>query len=565
MRSVAPTLALAAVVVVAACSDTPPPTQVAEPEVAAQGGPPPGLVDVDYIVVLRPGGPAPAEAANQIAGALGGTVGFVYQHAIRGFSIRIPAAAVEGLRRNPLVESIEPDGVVTASATQSNATWGLDRSDQRDLPLNSSYSYNADGTGVRAYIIDTGIRPDHVDFGGRVSGGYTAISDGRGTGDCNGHGTHVAGTTGGSTWGIAKNVALIPVRVLNCQGSGTTSGVIAGVDWVTANHVKPAVANMSLGGSASSTLDNAVNNSIAAGVTYVVAAGNSNADACNYSPARAAAAITVGATTSSDAKASYSNFGTCLDLFAPGSSITSAWYTSTTATNTISGTSMASPHVAGAAALYLQGDPSASPSTVTSAITSNATTGKVTSAGTGSPNLLLYTLNFGSGGGGGTNQSPTASFTFSCTDLTCAFDGSGSSDPDGSISSYAWTFGDGTTGSGATVSKSYSAGGTYTVTLTVTDNGGATGSQSQSVTVTAPSGGTITLSVTMTKRTGINYANLSWSGATSTVDVYRNNTKIATVTATSYVDNLGRGSGTRTYKVCNGGTTTCSNEVTVTY
>ena len=206
-------------------------------------------------------------------------------------------------------------------------------------------------------MIDTGIRASHQEFAGRIGNGFTAITDGQGTNDCNGHGTHVAGTTGGTTYGVAKQVTLHPVRVLSCSGSGSNSGVIAGVDWVTANHVKPAVANMSLGGGVSTALDNAVQNSIAAGVSYAVAAGNSNANACNYSPARAANAVTVGSTTSSDARSSFSNFGTCVDLFAPGSSITSAWYTSNTATNTISGTSMASPHVAGALALYLHDEP----------------------------------------------------------------------------------------------------------------------------------------------------------------------------------------------------------------
>jgi PKD repeat protein len=521
-----------------------------------------------YIVVFEDWAVKSAEGESRVDAAVeefgivyGGKIDRVFRHAVSGYSVEMSEKQVELMSRDPRVKYIEEDGIMYASATQTNATWGLDRIDQRDLPLNGSYTYNADGSGVRAYIIDTGIRASHNDFGGRVTSGYTAISDGNGTDDCNGHGTHVAGTTGGSVYGVAKNVTLVPVRVLNCQGSGTTSGVIAGVDWVTANHVKPAVANMSLGGSASSTLDTAVNNSINAGVIYAVAAGNSTADACNYSPARVANAITVGATTSSDARASYSNFGNCLDIFAPGSSITSAWYTSNTATNTISGTSMASPHVAGVAALLLQGSPSASPSSIANSILSNATANKVTSAGTGSPNLLLYMAFIGGGGG---NQSPTASFTFSCTDLTCSFNGSASSDPDGSISSYSWNFGDGTTGSGATTSKTYASGGTRTVTLTVTDNGGATGSQSQSVTTTAP-GGSISLSVQMTKTQGVNYANLSWSGTSGSTDVFRNGTKITTVSGTTYRDNLGRGSGTRTYKVCNAGSTTCSNDVTVNY
>jgi subtilisin family serine protease len=299
--------------------------------------------------------------------------------------------AAARLAASPGVAFVEQDQVMFTSATQAGATWGLDRSDQRALPLSSTFTYGATGAGVRAYILDTGIRYDHVDFGGRAVPGFDAIGDGRNGNDCDGHGTHVAGTVGGTRWGIAKGATLVAVRVLNCSGSGTTSGVIAGVDWVRANHIKPAVANMSLGGGASTALDNAVANAIAAGVTFAVAAGNSNANACNFSPARAASAITVGSTTSTDARSSFSNFGSCLDLFAPGSSITSAWFTSTTATVTISGTSMASPHVAGVAAQYLQGNPTASPATVRNALVANSTANVVTSAGRRSPNRLLFT------------------------------------------------------------------------------------------------------------------------------------------------------------------------------
>ncbi len=347
-----------------------------------------------YIVVLEEGIRDLPETANEMAAQHGGRLGFLYNRALRGFSIEMPEGRARALANDPRVAWVEEDGEVGINATQSGATWGLDRIDQRDLPLNSTYVYDATGSGVKAYIIDTGILSTHTEFGGRVVAGYTAISDGRGTTDCNGHGTHVSGTVGGSTYGVAKSVTLVPVRVLDCAGSGTNSGVIAGVDWVTSNHGagQPAVANMSLGGGASSALDTAVRNAIADGVTFAVASGNDNADACNYSPARVAEAITVNSTTSSDARSSFSNWGTCTDIFAPGSSITSSWYTSTTATNTISGTSMATPHVTGVAALYLQGNPSASPSTVWGVIRDSSTASKVTSAGSGSPNRLLYSL-----------------------------------------------------------------------------------------------------------------------------------------------------------------------------
>ena len=371
-----------------------------------------------------------------------------------------------------------------------------------------------------------------------------------------------AGTVGGTTYGVAKNVALVAVRVLDCQGSGTTAGVIAGVDWVAAHASGPSVANMSLGGSASSTLDNAVANAVARGITFVVAAGNSNVNACNSSPARAASAITVGATTSSDARASYSNYGSCLDIFAPGnSSTTSAWHTSTTATNSISGTSMASPHVAGAAALVLQGNPSASPATVVNALTSNATAGKVASAGTGSPNLLLFMGFTGGVQPPPTNVAPIAAFTYSCSSLTCSFNGGSSTDSDGIITAHAWSFGDGATGSGATASRSYAAPGSYTVTLTVTDDDGAAHSTSQTVTPASPSN--IVLTGSSGKRGANRVVNLSWSGASTNVSISRNGTALTTVNGTSYQDNVGKGSGSASYQVCSGGT--CSNTITVSY
>jgi aqualysin 1 len=331
--------------------------------------------------------------AVEVANANAVTVHYRYTDALNGFAATLSPKALDALRHNPNVEYVEADQTVTIDTTQTGATWGIDRIDQRNLPLNGSFNYSATGAGVKAYIIDTGIRIAHSQFGGRASVGTDKVGDGQNGNDCNGHGTHVAGTVGGATYGVAKKVSLIAVRVLNCSGSGSNSGVIAGIDWVTSNHQagQPAVANMSLGGSASSTLDSAVGRAIADGVTFAIAAGNSNASACSYSPARVAAAITVGATTNTDTRASYSNYGSCVDIFAPGSSITSAWNTSNTATNTISGTSMATPHVTGVAALYLQSHTTASPATVAAALIANADGGVVKSAGAGSPNKLLYT------------------------------------------------------------------------------------------------------------------------------------------------------------------------------
>ncbi|HEY8186019.1 MAG TPA: S8 family peptidase [Pyrinomonadaceae bacterium] len=339
--------------------------------------------------------------ADDMTSRYGGKLQHVYKNALNGFSAQMTEAQAEALRQDFRVKFVEEDGRVHATTTQNGATWGLDRIDQRDRPLNGTYTYTPTGSGVHAYIIDTGIRVTHTQFGGRASVAFDSIGDGQNGNDCNGHGTHVAGTVGGSTYGVAKGVTLHTVRVLDCNGDGTDSTVIAGVDWVTANRITPAVANMSLGGGASAALDTAVQNSINAGVTYAIAAGNDyGVDACTESPGRVAAALTVGSSTSVDAKSDFSNIGTCVDLFAPGSSITSAWRTSDTATNTISGTSMATPHVTGVAALYLQNNTTASPATVANQIITTATTNHLTGIGTGSPNRLLYSL-LSSGGGGG--------------------------------------------------------------------------------------------------------------------------------------------------------------------
>ncbi|WP_345870669.1 S8 family serine peptidase [Shewanella algae] len=329
-----------------------------------------------------------------------------FGNSLNGVLVKANGAQIQSLLKDPNIKYVEQDQrvsiepMVEAAGDQGGATWGLDRIDQRDLPLNSNYHYDYDGSGVTAFVIDTGVRNTHNEFGGRASSGYDFIDNDNDSSDCNGHGTHVAGTIGGSTYGVAKNVNIVGVRVLNCSGSGTNSGVISGINWVKNNAQGPSVANMSLGGGASQALDDAVNAAVAAGISFVVAAGNDNSNACNYSPARAANAVTVGSTTSTDSRSSFSNYGTCLDIYAPGSSITSAWYNSNSATNTISGTSMASPHVAGVAALYLAENPALSPTQLTNLLVSRASSGKVGDAKTGSPNKLLYSLAGDDGGCG---------------------------------------------------------------------------------------------------------------------------------------------------------------------
>jgi subtilisin family serine protease len=348
-----------------------------------------------YVVVLKDSAETVQTRARMLASRHGANVHTTYTHALHGFAATMSAAQARRLAADPAVAYVQQNEYHTITGTQPNPpSYGLDRIDQRNRPLDLSYTYPRTAEAVRAYIIDTGIRTSHSDFGGRASSGHDAI-DGGTADDCHGHGTHVAGTVGGNAYGVAKNVLLVAVRVLNCDGSGTTAQVIGGIDWVTANAVEPAVANMSLGGSANTAIDDAVRRSIAGGVTYAIAAGNGffglfALDACTQSPARVAQALTVSATDSSDRKASWANRGTCVDVFAPGISITSAWSTGDTATNTISGTSMAAPHVAGAAALYLAANPAATPAQVHTAVVNAATTGVVTSPGSGSPNRLLY-------------------------------------------------------------------------------------------------------------------------------------------------------------------------------
>ncbi|MBM7772216.1 subtilisin family serine protease [Actinokineospora baliensis] len=422
--------------------------------------------------------------AADVATRYGASVRTTWRYALRGFAAGMTAAQARKLAADPAVASVEQDAVVRATGTQPNPpSWGLDRIDQRNLPLNQNYNYDSTGAGVTAYIIDTGIRISHRTFGTRATWGTNTV-DTNNT-DCHGHGTHVAGTVGGTEYGVAKDVKLVAVKVLNCAGSGSNTGVVSGVDWVTRNAVKPAVANMSLGGGAASTVDTAVRNSVNAGITYAVASGNDNTNACNSSPARVTEAITVNATAESDARASFSNYGTCTDIFAPGQNITSAWKDNDTSTNRISGTSMATPHVAGAVARYLQGRPGDTPAQVATALMNQATPSKVTNPGTGSPNRLLFT---GEGTGTPTtvtppgNQSGTvgtpASLTLSATGGTAPYTWTATGLPAGlSIST------------GGVISGTPTTAGNYNVTVTATPASGTPGSASFSWAITAPPAG----------------------------------------------------------------------------
>ncbi|MFI9813493.1 S8 family peptidase [Saccharothrix variisporea] len=533
-----PLLALSTAAVTAlALAGTATPAAAAEGEIL--GADNPRAIKGSYIVVFNDLSTQSVDAlTTDLSAKYSAKVDFTYRHALRGFAGTLTERAARRLAADPAVAYVQQNGTVEALDTQTNPpSWGLDRIDQQNLPLDNSYTYPTTASNVTAYIIDTGIRTTHQDFGGRATWGTNTV-DSNNT-DCNGHGTHVAGTVGGSSYGVAKGVKLVAVKVLNCQGSGSFAGVAAGIDWVTGNHTSgPAVANMSLGAQGSdATTENAVRNAIADGVTFAIASGNSNADACNFTPARVAEAVTVNASDNADARASFSNYGTCTDIFAPGVNITSAWMTNDTATNTISGTSMATPHVAGGAALLLGVTPTLTPAQVQSQLIANSTPNKITNPGTGSPNRLLYVNTGGSVPGNPTvtnpgNQTGTVgtatSLQLKATGGTPGYTWSATGLPPG-LSLNAST---------GLISGTPTTAGSYTVTATATDAAGKTGSTTFGWTINPP-GGSCTSPGQKLVNPGFESGTAGWTNATWTIGPWTGTGAPRSGTQSSWISGYG--------------------------
>ena len=510
-------LGMAAAATIALATVAALPAAASQGTITDAGGP--NAIPGSYIVVFKDAAVGAADVGRRTsekAAATGAKVEYTYTAALRGFAGAMSERAARRLAAEPDVAYVTQNHTVSLAATQTPVpSWGIDRIDQRDLPLNNSYTYPNTASNVRAYIIDTGIRITHTDFGGRAIWGTNTVGDGNNT-DCHGHGTHVAGTVGGTSHGVAKGVQLTAVKVLSCSGSGSFAGIVAGVDYVTSNHTSgPAVANMSLGGTGSNAaLEDAVRNSIADGVVYAIASGNSNSDACNFTPARTPEAITVNASDINDARASFSNFGTCTDIFGPGVNITSAWNTNDTATNTISGTSMATPHVAGVAALIYSVNTGFTAAQVWSRMQTDSTPNKITNPGTGSPNRLLFVNNGGQPGGPTvTNPGNRTGTVGVATSLQMS--ASGGTPP------YTWSAtglppGLSINASTGLISGTPTTAGTYTVTVTARDTANQTGSTTFTWTINPPGGGCTSPGQKLVNP-GFESGTTGWANATWTI------------------------------------------------
>jgi len=508
-------------------------------DIVDAGGP--NAIPGSYIVVFKDSAVSTqglSSLTNGMAAKAEAAVQYRYTAALHGFAGHMSEAAARRLAADPAVAYVSQNHTVQLLADQANPpSWGLDRVDQRNLPLNSNYHYDTTASNVTAYVIDTGIRITHTTFGGRAVWGTNTTGDGNNT-DCNGHGTHVSGTIGGSQYGLAKGVHLVAVKVLNCSGSGSFAGVAQGIDYVTAQHAAgaPAVANMSLGAQGSDTAtENAVRNSIADGVTYAIASGNSNMDACGFTPARVTQAITVNASDINDARASFSNFGTCTDIFAPGVNITSSWNTNDTATNTISGTSMATPHVAGGAALYLANNPSASPATVQQALKDNATLNHITNPGTGSPNRLLYTLFGAANNPVVANPGNRTGTVGQATSLQMS--ASGGAPP------YTWSAtglpsGLSINSSSGLISGTPTTANTYSVTVTATDTASHSGSTSFTWTINSGGGGCSSPGQKL-GNPGFESGTAPWSATAGVIGAWSGNGAPRTGTRSAWLDGYG--------------------------